>query len=251
MPQVCGSPLKPRGSRLIHKSNRLVSFLNAVHPSESSVDESRSGLGLVKMSRHKPTPLLTLILMLAPNPSLAHPTSNSQLIPRYVPPSVYIHAGKLSAKLIALIVILVVVTALFSTCLCYICIKRRRSRARRRRLEKERRESKQLKPRINGRNARFFAPGLFKTAKGVRGGDAIRSGGESWRGSVGSERGSLDKKWSWKGNWGEDARIEEIEMRGEGEGRLRGMEGVKGNTDGKKGLRLQMPEKAWLKWGRR
>lgn len=77
-----------------------------------------------------------------------------------IPPSTYVSAGKLSAKVIILIVLTVFVTLILSTCTCYICIKRRRSRARARRLAKERSESKQLRPRINQRNAKFFAPGL-------------------------------------------------------------------------------------------
>ncbi|KAG4427420.1 hypothetical protein IFR05_017098, partial [Cadophora sp. M221] len=82
------------------------------------------------------------------------------LNPRYVPPSVYIHGAKLSAKLIILLTILAVVSTLFTSCLCYLCIKRRRRNRRirlQRQREREEMENKQLRPRINGRNARFYA----------------------------------------------------------------------------------------------
>lgn len=95
-------------------------------------------------------------------PQIMNLLRSHALIPRFVPipPSTYIHAAKLSAKLIVAIVLLVLVSILTITLLCCCCIKRRRRRARARRLAKEAAESKQLKPRINRRNARFFAPGL-------------------------------------------------------------------------------------------
>ncbi|KUJ06876.1 uncharacterized protein LY89DRAFT_743512 [Mollisia scopiformis] len=100
-----------------------------------------------------------LILLALFRPAFCMPLTAS-LTRRYVPPETYVAAAKLSAKAIILIVIFVLVSVILSTCTCYICIKRRRSRARARRLAREREQSKQLKPRINKRNARFFAPGL-------------------------------------------------------------------------------------------
>ncbi|KAE8443427.1 hypothetical protein EG329_001909 [Mollisiaceae sp. DMI_Dod_QoI] len=107
---------------------------------------------------------LILVLTTLYTPSFSHPLSTipEQVARRFVPvpPSTYVSAAKLSTKAILLIVILILVTLILSTCTCYICIKRRRSRARARRLAKQSAESRQLKPRINKRNARFFAPGL-------------------------------------------------------------------------------------------
>jgi hypothetical protein len=84
------------------------------------------------------------------------------LLPRVVPlpPSTYVHGAKIATKLIIILVVTLSIVTIAAALACYCCCKRRKSRARRRRLEKERAESKQLKPRINGRNARFFAPGM-------------------------------------------------------------------------------------------
>ncbi|KAH7411342.1 hypothetical protein BKA64DRAFT_704445 [Cadophora sp. MPI-SDFR-AT-0126] len=202
-------------------------------------------------------------------PQLSHP-----LAPRYVPPSMYVHGAKLSAKLIALIVILTVFTALFSTCLCYICIKRRRARSRRLRREKEERENKQLRPRINGRNAKFFAPGLYAMKEGKkdeswlsdlagrvrRGEDGRKSRGgwkEGLKGKV--DRGVLER-WNRREreyeierdgfdvNVKDGVEVQEIEMQKLGVG----VAGVYYETGGENGkMAVKKPEKAWLRWGRR
>ncbi|PVH80420.1 hypothetical protein DL98DRAFT_515507 [Cadophora sp. DSE1049] len=195
------------------------------------------------------------------------------LTPRYVPPSMYIHGAKLSAKLIALIVILTVVTALFSTCLCYICIKRRRARNRRLRREKEERKNKQLRPRINGRNARFFAPGLY-AKKEERKEESWLSGlaGSGKRGETGGKgkggwkdglKGKVDKgvleRWNRREREYEverngfdadaDAKdgveVQEIEMQKLGVG-VAGVYYETGVDNGK--MSVKKPQKAWL-WG--
>ena len=58
-------------------------------------------------------------------------STTAHLQPRFVlPPSMYIQGAKLSAKLIAAIVLLVVIAALLSVCTCYCCYKRHKSKAR-------------------------------------------------------------------------------------------------------------------------
>ncbi|KAH9213537.1 hypothetical protein DL95DRAFT_462851 [Leptodontidium sp. 2 PMI_412] len=185
------------------------------------------------------------------------------LKPRYVPPSVYIHGAKLSAKLIALITILVIVTVFFSSCLCYICIKRRRIRKRRLERERERAENRQLKPRINRMNARFFAPGLVREGEGEGIGGNGRGWKEGLRGKVdrgvlerwnlrerefelerGKGRGSLDKDI--------DPEVQEIEMRDfRGAGARVGDHGGAGREGRASKWGVQMPERAWLRWTRR
>ncbi|KAH7355274.1 hypothetical protein BKA65DRAFT_582067, partial [Rhexocercosporidium sp. MPI-PUGE-AT-0058] len=190
------------------------------------------------------------------------------------PPSLAIHGAKLSAKIIALIIILIFVTLSFTSCLCYICIRRRRSKKRKRLLERERMESKQLKPRINARNARFFAPGLWGDG-GRRGERVVKGEGEGlgrkgWkeglRGKV--DRGVLERwnarerefdlqKGEGRGSLDKDFRVREIEMRdfrGVGVGDVRvGNEGGSGGGGGEGGRNwgVRMPERAWLRWGRR
>ncbi|KAH6722900.1 hypothetical protein BKA61DRAFT_663633 [Leptodontidium sp. MPI-SDFR-AT-0119] len=191
------------------------------------------------------------------------------LKPRYVPPSVYIHGAKLSAKIIALITILVIVTVFFSSCLCYICIKRRRIRKRRLERERERADNRQLKPRINRRNARFFAPGLVREGEGIGGNGGNGGNGRGWkeglRGKVDRgvlerwnlrereferesrrerERGSLDKYI--------DSEVQEIEMRDfRGAGARVGDHGGSGREGRASKWGVQMPERAWLRWTRR
>ena len=111
------------------------------------------------LNLHYHGPLSQYALLL---PLLCATVHGQPLKPRFVPipPSTYVHGAKIATKLIILIVITVTVATMFAALACYCCCKRRKTRARKRRLEKERRESKQLRPRINGRNAKFFAPGL-------------------------------------------------------------------------------------------
>jgi len=204
------------------------------------------------------------------------PPLTQHLALRYVPPSMYIHGAKLSAKIIALIVIFTVITALFSTCLCYICIKRRRAKNRRLRRAKEERENRQLRPRINGRNARFFAPGLYAKreerkddswlsslpGRGKRGDEGGREKGE-WKDGL---KGKVDKgvleRWNRREREYEVERnglevgtdvkdgveVQEIEMQKLGDG----VAGVYYETDGEhQKMAVKKPERAWLKWGRR
>jgi hypothetical protein len=100
--------------------------------------------------------------LLLVSPLLASGVLALPLKPRVVPlpPSTYVHGAKIATKLIIILVVALTVVTFAAVLACYCCCKRRKSRARRRRLEKERAESKQLKPKINGRNARFFAPGM-------------------------------------------------------------------------------------------
>jgi hypothetical protein len=86
----------------------------------------------------------------------------SELDRRYLPPSTYIAGAKLSVKLIIAIVFIILITVLSLACICCICIRRAKSRRRARRLAKLAAENKALPPRINKRNAKFFAPGLYK-----------------------------------------------------------------------------------------
>jgi hypothetical protein len=95
-------------------------------------------------------------------PLLSSTTQARPLEPRVVPlpPSTYVHGAKIATKIIILLVIILTVTTIVAVLTCYCCCKRRKARARKRRLDEERAESKQLRPRINGRNAKFFGPGL-------------------------------------------------------------------------------------------
>jgi len=104
--------------------------------------------------------MLSKFLLLLP---LICATTHAQPVePRVVPlpPSTYVHGAKIATKIIILLVITLTVSTIVAVLACYCCCKRRKARARKRRLDKERAGSKQLRPRINGRNAKFFAPGL-------------------------------------------------------------------------------------------
>jgi hypothetical protein len=79
-----------------------------------------------------------------------------------LPPSTYIAGAKLSVKLIIAIVFLIFITILSVVCICCICIRRAKSKRRAARLAKLAVENKALPPKINKRNAKFFAPGLYK-----------------------------------------------------------------------------------------
>lgn len=134
----------------------------------------------------KPTAISTLIFALPLLGSVVHALP---LHPRVVPlpPSTYVHGAKIATKIIVILVVTLSFFTIAAALLCYCCCKRRKSRARRRRLEKERAESKQLKPRINGRNARFFAPGMVDVElKGWKSPNVevneIRRPGRAWLG---------------------------------------------------------------------
>jgi hypothetical protein len=130
-----------------------------------------SSIKMGKIHRSSPLSLLSALPLM----SLIKPSASQPLIlPRYVPPSMYVDGAKLSAKIIILIVIFTLVTVLLSTCTCYICCKRSRAKSRRKRLAREAAESKTLKPRINKRNAKFFAPGLHRQSYDSRGSSSLR-----------------------------------------------------------------------------
>jgi len=88
----------------------------------------------------------------------ALPLLHPRVVP--LPPSTYVHGARIATRTIIILVVTLTVFTIAAALGCYCCCRRRKSRARRRRLERERAESRQLKPRINGRNARFFAPGM-------------------------------------------------------------------------------------------
>ena len=90
--------------------------------------------------------------------AVALPHLTKRIIP--LPPSTYIHGAKLSIEVIIAIVFLILISLLTIILICCICMKRRKMKRRANQRAKEAAESKQLKPRINGRNAKFFAPGL-------------------------------------------------------------------------------------------
>ncbi|KAL2072075.1 hypothetical protein VTL71DRAFT_11418 [Oculimacula yallundae] len=172
------------------------------------------------------------------------------ILSRYVPPSVYVDGAKISAKVIVLIVILIIITLFFSTLICYICIKRRQIRKRRLRREKEERDNKQLKARINGRNAKFYAPGL---AMGSRSDSGVTSGSRlgserarGWKdGLIGKvDKGVLDR-WNM--------REKEYELES---GSDRGSLHKKRETDFEdieipRFEAVRKPERVWVKWGRK
>jgi hypothetical protein len=95
-------------------------------------------------------------------PSLAFLNHVERRVVPPLPPSTYVAGAKLSINLITAIIFFVLVTIILLACLCCICIRRSKSKRRARRLAKEAAESKALPPRINKRNAKFFAPGLQK-----------------------------------------------------------------------------------------
>ena len=142
---------------------------------------------------------------------------------------------------------------------------------------KEERENRQLRPRINGRNARFFAPGLYAKreerkdeswlsslpGRGKRGDEGGRGKG-GWKEGL---KGKVDKgvleRWNRRereyiiGRYGFDkgvnakdgVEVEELEMQKVGDG----VAGVYYETGGEHGngkMAVKKPERAWLKWGR-
>lgn len=99
-----------------------------------------------------------------PQPNLlaqAHAALERRFVPP-LPPSTYVAGAKLGVNIIIAIVFLVLITILSLACICCICIRRSKSKRRARRLAKEAAESKALPPKINKRNARWYAPGLVK-----------------------------------------------------------------------------------------
>ncbi|EPE27418.1 hypothetical protein GLAREA_04209 [Glarea lozoyensis ATCC 20868] len=105
------------------------------------------------------------------------------LHPRYIPPSTAINAAKLTTKTILILTFLVLLSVILGVLTCYCCCQRRIWRFRARRIArntqpepenplkpkakrdwrfwvKSERKSRGLGPRIHGRNARFYAPGL-------------------------------------------------------------------------------------------
>jgi hypothetical protein len=103
---------------------------------------------------------------MAPNPNLLAEALQRRFVPP-LPPSTYIAGAKLSVKLVIAIILLVILTILSLVCTCCICIRRSKSKRRARRLAKEAAESKALPPKINKRNARFYAPGLCRKDEDV------------------------------------------------------------------------------------
>jgi hypothetical protein len=122
------------------------------------------------------------------------------LTSRYVPPETYIHAAKLSTKVIILLTFIIIITVILAALTCYCCCQRRIWRLRARRIarakaremdlesdlragrkprgfksgkrgwrfwESEARKGDGLGARIHRRNARFYAPGLSRERREV------------------------------------------------------------------------------------